>query len=51
MKKAKNYKIKIGIFLIAIIAVVALFILGNVNHKNIDGLPSLEQVAQMKDET
>ena len=25
--------------------------MGNVNHKNIDRLPSLEQVAQMKDET
>ncbi len=50
MKKTKNYKIKLEIFLIAIIAVVALFIWGNVHHKNMDGLPSLEQVAQMKDE-
>jgi len=46
----KTYKRRMILFAVAIIVVVGLFVWGKNNHKNIDSLPSLEQVAQMTDE-
>lgn len=45
-----TYKRRMIVFAVAIVIVVGLFVWGNNNHKNIDSLPSLEQVAQMEDE-
>ena len=41
---------KILIFVIAIVVVIGIFAWGNLHHKNIDSLPSLEQVSSMEDE-
>jgi len=41
---------KILIFVIAIVVVIGIFAWGNLHHKNIDSLPSLEQVSNMEDE-
>lgn len=41
---------KILIFVIAIVVVIGIFAWGNLYHKNIDSLPSLEQVSNMEDE-
>ena len=45
-----TYKRRMIILAVAIIVVVGVFVWGKSNHKNIDSLPSLEQVAQMEDE-
>lgn len=45
-----TYPRRILIFAIGIIVVIGLFVWSNVTHKNIDSLPSLKEVAQMKDE-
>ena len=45
-----TYRRRILIFAIGIVVVIGLFIWGNVNHRNIDSLPSLAEVAQMEDE-
>jgi len=41
---------RILMFVMGILVVIGLFVWGNVSHKNIDSLPSLEIIAQMKDE-
>lgn len=41
---------KILIFVIGIIVVAGFFVWGNLRHKNIDSLPSLEQVSKTEDE-
>lgn len=41
---------KILVFVIGIAVVVSLFVWGNLHHKNLDSLPSLEQVSKMEDE-
>ena len=46
MKTPKNYRIRIGIISLAIILI---FVISNNNHKSIDSLSSLEQIAQMED--
>lgn len=38
------------ILFVAIVVVVGLFAWGNFHHKNMDSLPSLEQIAKMEDE-
>ncbi len=45
-----TYKRRMIIFAVGIVIVLGLFIYGIAGHKNIDSLPSLEQVAQMTDE-
>lgn len=45
-----TYKRRMIIFAVGIVIVLGLFIYGITSHKNIDSLPSLEQVAQMADE-
>ena len=45
-----TYKRRTIIFAVGIVIVIGLFIYGITNHKNIDSLPSLEQVSQMTDE-
>lgn len=41
---------KILIFVIAIVVVIGIFAWDNLHRKNIDSLPSLEQVSNMEDE-
>ena len=41
---------KIFIFVIAIVVVISIFAWDNLHRKNIDNLPSLEQVSNMEDE-
>lgn len=38
------------IFAVAIVTIVGLFVWGYVNHKNIDSIPSLEQIVKMENE-
>ena len=45
-----TYKGRMLIFAIGIVAVISLFLWGNVSHKNIDSLPSLDEIVQMEDE-
>lgn len=45
-----TYRRRMIIFAVGIVIVIGLFIYGITNHKNIDSLPSLEQVSQMTDE-
>lgn len=45
-----TYNKRMIIFAVGIVIVIGLFIYGIASHKNIDSLPSLEQVAQMADE-
>lgn len=46
----KAYKHRMLMFVLGIVVVIGFSIWGNVNHRNIDSLPSLEEVAQMEDE-
>ena len=46
----KTYKRRIWIFVIGIVIVIGIFVWTSINHKTIDSLPSLEQIAQMEDE-
>ena len=43
-------KTKMTIFAVGIAVVIGLFLWGNAHHKNIDSLPTLEQIAGMEDE-
>ena len=45
-----TYNRRMIIFAVGLVIVIGLFIYGIASHKNIDSLPSLEQVAQMADE-
>ena len=45
-----TYNRRMIIFAVGIVIVIGLFIYGIASHKNIDSLPSLEQVAQVTDE-
>lgn len=43
-------KTKLAILAIAVVAVVGFFTWSNLQHRNIDSLPSLEQISKMEDE-
>ena len=45
-----THKRRMIIFAVGIVIVIGLFIYGIASHKNIDSLPSLDQIAQMTDE-
>ena len=49
MKNHENHE-KMLIFAMAIVVVIGIFAWGNLRHKNVDSLPSLEQISNMEDE-
>ena len=49
-KECEHMKLRAGQVILLIAMVVGLFAWGNFHHKNMDSLPSLEQIAKMEDE-